>query len=242
MQVLFERTVDGSTYLSWLMSGLYWTLFLWTVSGVLAFAIGIAVGAARTAHSLPLRFAARLYVQIFRNVPLLVQAFLWYFVLPEVVPQAWGAAIKQVAPPWASFYPAIAALSLYTASRIAEQVRAGINALPEGQRKAAAALGMSPFQTYLLILLPQALRITIPTLTSEALALLKNTSVALTIGLLEITAEAQQMNEYTFKTVAAFGSATLLYLLIALVMHQIAYLIERMSRVPGLTTNSKSSK
>jgi len=242
MRFLFDQTAEGGTYLGWLMSGLCWTLLLWFVSGVFAFAIGISVGAARTVRYLPLRIVARIYVQVFRNVPLLVQVFLWYFVLPEVIPTAWGNSIKQIAPPWASFYPAVAGLSLYTASRIAEQVRAGINALSDGQKKAADALGLSAFQTYLLILLPQALRITIPTLTSEALGLLKNTSVALTIGLLEITARAEQINEFTFRTFDAFASATVLYLLIALVLHQVAFQVERMLRIPGVSQNNTVRK
>jgi glutamate/aspartate transport system permease protein len=242
MQVLFDQAADGGTYLGWLMSGLFWTLLLWFVSGVLAFAIGIGVGAARTVRHLPLRIAARLYVQVFRNVPLLVQMFLWYFVLPEVIPTTWGSAIKQIAPPWASFYPAVAGLSLYTASRIAEQVRAGVNSLSDGQRKAEDALGLTAFQTYVLVLLPQALRITIPTLTSEALGLLKNTSVALTIGLLEITARAAQINEFTFRTFDAFASATILYLLIALVLHQVAFQVERILRIPGTSPNNTSRK
>lgn len=238
MQVLFSRTVDGNLYIDWLLSGLVWTMALWAVSGVIAFVVGIVVGCARSYPNAAIRAIARCYVQIFRNIPLLVQAFLWYFVLPEVLPTSWGDAMKQIPPPWASFFPAVAALSLYTASRIAEQVRAGIGALPEGQRKASHALGMSVVQGYRYVMLPQALRITLPTLTSETLGLLKNTSIALTIGLLEVTAQAQQINEFTFRTFDAFASATLVYLVIALVIHQIAFFLERRVRVPGLRNDA----
>ncbi|VVE22087.1 amino acid ABC transporter permease [Pandoraea anhela] len=233
MHMLFERSIDGSTYFSWLMSGVGWTLSLWISSGVIAFLIGIPVGAARTSRSPALRVLGRLYVQVFRNIPLLVQAFLWYFVLPDVLPSGLGAIVKQIPPPWGSFIPALAALSLYTASRIAEQVRSGITALPAGQRQGADALGLSPIQTYMRILIPQALRITVPTLTSEVLALLKNTSIALTIGLLELTAQAQQINEFTFETFQAFAAATVMYLVIALLIHLAANVIERAVETPG---------
>jgi glutamate/aspartate transport system permease protein len=242
MNFLFEQTVDGNRYISWLMSGLTWTLVLWISAGVFAFVIGVAIGSMRTAPSTGLRIVGRVYVQVFRNVPLIVQAFLWYFVFPEVVPKALGNEIKSMAPPWASFVPALIALSLYTASRVAEQIRAGINALPDGQLKAGHALGMTTLQSYRMVLLPQALRITVPTLTSEALGLLKNTSVALTIGLLELTAQAQQINEFTFKTFGAFGSATVIYLITALVIYQGAALLERRVEVPGTHAHGSSNK
>ncbi|MGF6812594.1 glutamate/aspartate transport system permease protein [Paraburkholderia sp. Clong3] len=238
MSFLFEQTTDGNTYFAWLMSGLLWTIVLWVTAGVAAFAIGVVVGSFRTAPSLILQAIGRCYVQVFRNIPLIVQAFLWYFVFPEIVPASFGNYIKSVPPPWASFVPAVIALSLYTASRVAEQIRAGIKALPDGQLKAGHALGMSTFQSYRLVLIPQALRITVPTLTSEALGLLKNTSVALTIGLLELTAQAQQINEFTFKTFGAFGSATIIYLVTALLVYQVAALIERFVEIPGTSTTA----
>jgi glutamate/aspartate transport system permease protein len=237
MQLLLTRSADGSLYLSWMLSGLMWTLTLWVSAGVIAYTIGIAVGCLRTAPHRGLRLIGRAYVQVFRNIPLLVQAFLWYFVMPEVLPHSMGEWVKQIPPPWSSFIPAVLALSLFTAARVAEQVRAGVNALPSGQRGASYALGLSGPQTYVSILLPQALRITLPTLTTEALGLLKNTSVGLTIGLLELTAQAQQMNEFTFQTFEAFGTVTVVYLVIALLIHQVAYFMERHFRVPGLRTD-----
>lgn len=242
MQFLFDQTVDGNRYINWLMSGLLWTLVLWIVAGVFAFVLGVIVGSFRTSPSVALRLVGRVYVQIFRNIPLIVQAFLWYFVFPEVVPASLGNAIKAMAPPWASFVPAVIALSLYTASRVAEQIRAGINAIPDGQLKAGHALGMTTLQSYRMVLLPQALRITLPTLTSEALGLLKNTSVALTIGLLELTAQAQQINEFTFKTFGAFGSATIIYLITALVIYQVAAQLERRVEIPGTRAHAGPNK
>lgn len=229
-------------YIQWLLSGLMWTLTLAILSSVIAFAVGLVVGAARTVPSWPIALAGRLYVQIFRNIPLIVQMFLWYFIVPDALPASIGDYIKHLNPPWGAFFPALICLGLYTASRVAEQVRAGIEALPGGQVEAAQALGLSTFGTYRAVLIPQALRIIIPTLTSEAMGAFKNTSVALTIGVLELTAQARQMNEFTFKTFDAFGAATLMYLLVALAIYQVMAYIERKVRVPGLRTDSAPAK
>lgn len=231
--VLLEQTADGQRYIDWLLSGLGWTLALAFFGWWIAFAVGVIVGIGRTARSRIVAAAARLYVEIFRNIPVLVQMFLWYFVLPEILPVALGNTIKQIPPPWGSFFPALVCLGLYTAARIAEQVRAGIEALPKGQVEAASALGLSGYLTYRHIILPQALRLIIPSLTSEVMGIYKNTSVALTIGLMELTAQARQISEATFQTFTAFGAATLIYLALALIAYQGMALIDRAVRIPG---------
>ncbi|QOG20120.1 MULTISPECIES: amino acid ABC transporter permease [Bradyrhizobium] len=231
--VLFEQTADGQRYIDWLLSGLGWTLALAFFGWWIAFAVGVIVGIGRTAQSRIVAALARLYVEIFRNIPVLVQMFLWYFVLPEILPAALGNAIKQIPPPWGSFFPALVCLGLYTAARIAEQVRAGIEALPKGQVEAASALGLGGYLTYRYVILPQALRLIIPSLTSEVMGIYKNTSVALTIGLMELTAQARQISEATFQTFTAFGAATLVYLALALIAYQGMALIDRAVRVPG---------
>jgi glutamate/aspartate transport system permease protein len=219
MQLLFETTVDGNHYINWLLSGLMWTVVLWLGAAVLASVFGIVVGCGRTVKNGLARTLSRAYVQLFRNIPLLLQAFLWYFVFPEIVPASLGGAIKSMAPPWASFIPALIAIGLYTGARVAEQVRAGIQSLPKGQREAGHALGLSSWNLYICVLIPQALRTMAPSLTSEALALLKNTSVAMTIGLLDLTAQAQQMNEFTFRTFESFGVVTLSYFALSLLIY-----------------------
>jgi glutamate/aspartate transport system permease protein len=233
-EVLFETVQDGEEwYLTWLLSGLAWTVALALAGWCLAFVIGVLVGCCRTSSHRGIAFTARLYVEVFRNIPIIVQMFLWYFVLPELLPPELGSAMKKMAPPWGAFVPALIALSLYTGARVAEQVKAGIEALPYGQRSAATALGMTEFRAYRIILLPQALRIIMPTLTSEVMGIFKNTSVALTIGLLELTAQARQINEFTFKTFQAFGAATILYLLLALAVYAIMHGLEQRLRTPG---------
>ncbi|MET4373224.1 glutamate/aspartate transport system permease protein [Bradyrhizobium sp. LB12.1] len=231
--VLLEKTMDGQRYIDWLLSGLGWTLALAFVGWWIAFAVGIVVGIGRTVKNPFFGAFARLYVEIFRNIPVLVQMFLWYFVLPELLPSAIGDWIKQIPPPWGSFFPALWCLSLYTAARIAEQIRAGIEALPKGQAEAAAALGLSGYLIYRHVILPQALRLIVPSLTSEVMGIYKNTSVALTIGLMELTAQARQISDATFQTFAAFGAATLIYLALALIAYQTMMLIDKAIRIPG---------
>ncbi|WLE01036.1 amino acid ABC transporter permease (plasmid) [Agrobacterium leguminum] len=240
--VLLDQGSDGRTYLGWLLSGLGWTLSLAFFGWWIAFAIGVVVGIGRTAKNKYIAVAARLYVEIFRNVPVLVQMFLWYFVLPELLPTSAGNWMKQMPPPWGAFYPALFCLSFYTAARVAEQVRAGLEALPQGQSEAAAALGLSGRKTYRFVLVPQALRLIIPSLTSEVMGIYKNTSVALTIGLLELTAQARQISEETFQTFAAFGAATIIYLALALVAYQFMAWIDRKVRIPGTSTSQKKTR
>src|SRR5580698_6392227 len=159
MSLLFETTPDGvSRYIDWILSGLGWTLSLALGAWTIALVVGTLVGVARTLPSGILPRLGRVYVETFRNIPLLVQMFFWYFVLPELLPVRIGMAIKQMDPPWGSFIPALICLGLFTAARIAEQVRAGLQALPRGQMQAAAALGFARGSMYRVILLPQAVR------------------------------------------------------------------------------------
>jgi glutamate/aspartate transport system permease protein len=159
--------------------------------------------------------------------------FLWFFVLPELLPKHLGDAIKQIPPPWGSFYPAVLCLGIYTSVRVAEQVRAGIQSLPRGQGMAGTALGLTLPQTYRFVLLPMAFRIILPPLTSEFLNIIKNSSVALTIGLLELTGRARAMQEFTFKVFEAFAAATVIYLITNMIVVLAMRWLERKVRVPG---------
>ena len=232
--IFTQMAADGSgTWLHYLLVGLLWTLATALAAWVLALSIGSAVGTLRT---LPIRWVVRLgnaYVEIFRNIPLLVQMFLWFFVVPELLPENIGTAIKQMPPPWSSYLPAVLCLGTYTSVRVAEQVRAGIQSLPRGQMMAGTALGLSLPQTYRDVLLPMAFRIVMPPLTSEFLNIIKNSSVALTIGLLELTGRARAMQEFSFKVFEAFSAATLIYLITNLVIVLLMRTLESKMRVPG---------
>ena len=239
MSLLFETTPDGAgRYIDWILSGLAWTLSLAFGAWVIALVVGTMIGVARTLPGGIWPRLGRVYVEAFRNIPLLVQMFFWYFVLPELLPERLGLAIKQMDPPWSSFVPALVCLGLFTAARIAEQVRAGVQALPAGQSQAAAALGFGRVGLYRQILLPQAFRIILPTLTNEFMTIFKNTSVALTIGLVELTATAREINENTFRTFEAYGVVTLVYLVIALLAWSLMYQIERAVQLPSLANGA----
>jgi glutamate/aspartate transport system permease protein len=232
--IYWELSENGhDTWAALLLNGLCWTLATAFCAAIIALLIGSMVGVVRTT---PIRWAVRLgnaYVEIFRNIPLLVQLFLWFFVVPEVVPRGLGDAIKAMHPPWASFVPAVIGLGLFTSARVAEQVRAGIQSLPRGQQMAGTALGLTLPQTYRFVLLPMAYRIILPPLTSEAMNLIKNTSVALTIGLIELTAAARAMQEFTFQVFEAFTAATLIYIVVNLIVVTLMRWLERRVAVPG---------
>ena len=195
--------------------------------------MGAVVGTLRTAPQRWLARACAAYVELFRNIPLLVQMFLWFFVLPELLPERLGDAMKQMPPPWSSYVPAVLCLGIYMSVRIAEQVRAGIQSLPRGQSLAGTALGLTLAQTYRHVLLPMTFRIILPPLTSEFMNTIKNSAVALTIGLLELTGRARAMQEFSFQVFEAFAAATLIYLLVNVVVVFGMRRVERSVRVPG---------
>jgi len=234
-KVLLEAEPGGTgTYLQYLIVGLGWTLATALAAWVIALAIGAIVGTVRTTPARWLVRLGNLYVEVFRNIPLIVQMFLWFFVVPELLPEAMGDWIKQMPPPWGSYVPAVMCLAIFTSVRVAEQVRAGINSLPRGQRMAGIATGLTEAQAYRHVILPQAFRIILPPLTSEFMNVIKNSSVALTIGLLELTGRARAMQEFSFRVFEAFTAATVIYLLTNLVVVLAMRALEKKVRVPGL--------
>jgi len=227
-----ELSPDGvQTYGQTLLSGLGWTLSASLLGWVMALALGMLVGVLRTVPHPWVRRLGTAYVEIFRNVPLLVQMFLWYFVMPELLPQATGDWLKTL--PNAPFLTAVVCLGFFTSARVAVQVTAGIDALSGGQRLAGMALGLSRTQTYRYILLPLALRIVLPPLTSEFLNIIKNSSVALTIGLMELTASARAIQEFSFQVFEAFSAATLIYVVVNIGVTAAMHWLERRVALPG---------
>src|SRR5215467_8040787 len=219
-------------YFGWIVSGFGKTLLIAVFAWTIAFPLGSAIGVARTTQNYALRLSGTVYVDIFRNIPLLVHMFLWYFVVPELLPAEWGRWIKRDMP-YPQFLTAVLCLGLYTASRVAEQVRSGIEAIPRGQRNAALAMGLTPLQMYRYVLVPVAYRTIIPPLTSDFLGVFKNSSLALTIGVLELTSQARQIEEYTFAAFEAFTVATVLYCLVTGLVILIMRAVERRTRIAG---------
>jgi glutamate/aspartate transport system permease protein len=222
----------GGTYFDWVLTGIKWTMLVSIFAWIIAFTLGSVLGIMRTTKSFWLNGPATAYVELFRNVPLLVHLFIWYFVVPEIVPRSLGLWMKQ-GMPMPEFWSAVLALGFYTASRVSEQVRSGIQSIPAGQTQAALATGLTLPQVYRYVLLPMGYRIVVPPLTSEFLTIFKNSSVALTIGVLELTAQARSISEYTFRTFEIFTLATLVYVLITLAVVVVMQIVERRLRVPG---------
>lgn len=229
--IFWQLSPDGSgTYLDMLLSGLGWTIITAILAWFVAIVFGSIVGIMLSLRSKLANLVSAAYVEIFRNIPLLLQLFIWYFVLPELLPEYAGDFLKQM--PNAAFWTSAIGIGLYMSARIAVLLQAGINSLSSGQEMAAKALGLTTTQTYLYVVLPIAFRIIFPPLTSEFLNTIKNTSVAFTIGLLELTGQARTMQEFSFQTFEAFTAATLFYLMLNLIVVLAMRMIERRSALP----------
>jgi glutamate/aspartate transport system permease protein len=238
-KIFWEVTPDGDiTWWQSLASGLKWTLAVAVVAWIIAFALGSILGVMRTTNKRWMVAIGNAYVELFRNIPLLVQFFVWYFVIPGLFPpvKKWVIAMD---PTQHQFVTACVCLGLFTAARISEQVRSGINSLSIGQRNAGYALGLTETQTYRYVLLPMAYRIILPPMTSETMNLIKNTATAYSIGLVELFFRTREMGEMTFQYFAAFGAATLIYITIAMTANRIMAVIEKVTAVPGYIAGAK---
>jgi glutamate/aspartate transport system permease protein len=225
-------------YLGWLASGFGWTIFVSLAAWLLAFSVGTLLGILRVSSVRGLQVIGTFYVEIFRNIPLLVQLFLWYFVFPELLPEKAGMWVKRELP-LPEVTTAVIALGLYTASRVCEQVRSGVESVGRNQANAGRALGLTEWQTLQFILLPLAFRRILPPLTSEFLTIFKNSSLALTIGVIELTSATRQIEEYTFQGFEAFTAATVIYSAITLTVMGIMHRIESKSRVHGMLGSAR---
>jgi len=215
----------------WLLQGVATTLAISGLAWILAAALGILAGAARTVPWRPLRIAGTFYVEFFRNVPLLVWMFFWYFGVPPLLPrgvQHW--LFNHSAEFWAGMF----ALGVYHGARMSEVIRSGINSIPRTQFEASVAMGLTTFQAYRLIIVPIALRLIVPPATNDSLNLLKNSSVALTISVAELTFQARQVETYTAKAIEAFTAGTVIYLVLCLGIAAIMTRVERRFAIPGL--------
>ena len=229
-EVFLRDTGGGQTYLEWLMSAWGWTLSVAACAWVVAFVLGSVVGTLRTTPNVWVVRAGNAWVELFRNIPLLVQLFLWYHVVPALIPP-----LKQVP----SFLLVVLALGFFTSARVAEQVRAGIQSLPRGQRDAGLAMGLTLPQTYFYVLLPMAFRIVIPPLTSEAMNIIKNSSVAFAVSVAELTMFAMQAQEETSRGIEVYLAVTGLYIVSAMTINRVMAVVEDRVRVPGMIGGGK---
>jgi glutamate/aspartate transport system permease protein len=236
-RIFWEESPDGvRTYGETLVDGLQWTLAAAGGGWMIALVLGVLVGTLRTlpqssAAGRWLRVAGNAYIEVFRNIPLLVQMFLWYFVAPELLPAAIGAWVKVL--PNLPFLAAVVSLGFYTSARVAVQVTAGLESLAGGQQLAALALGLSRPQAYRHVLLPLALRVILPPLASEGLNIIKNSAVALTIGLVELMSSANAIQEFSFQVFEAFTAATAIYVALNVIVVAGMHWLERRLALPG---------
>jgi His/Glu/Gln/Arg/opine family amino acid ABC transporter permease subunit len=224
---------------TWIIDGLWMTLKISAVSWIFAALLGILFGALRTVPFRPLRAFATAYVEFFRNVPLLVWLFFWYFGAPEVLSEP----IRQ----WfihhgMEFWSAVAGIGVYHGARMSEVIRAGIQSIPKTQLEAGLSSGLSVSQTYRLIIIPIALRLIVPPVTNESLNLLKNSSLAMTIGVAELTFATRQIETYTAKAFEAFTAGTLIYLALCLSIAYIMNRVERKFAIPGLIARAERAE
>ena len=229
-QVFLQDTGGGRTYLEWLMSAWGWTLSVAVMSLVVALVVGSLMGILRTTPNKWFVAIGEAWTELFRNVPLLVQIFLWYHVIPSIF-----LSLRAVP----SIVLVVFALGFFTSARVAEQVKAGIQALPKGQRYAGLAMGLTLPQTYRYVLLPMAFRIVIPPLTSESMNIVKNSSVAFAVSIAELTMFAMQAQEETSRGIEIYLAVTALYFVSAFAINRLAIYIEQRVQVPGMIGGGK---
>ena len=229
-QVFFQDTGGGQTYFNWMMSAWGWTLLVSGCALVVALVFGSLMGILRTTPVKAFVWLGNAWTELFRNIPLLVQIFLWYHVIPSLFRPL------QAVP---DFIAVVIALGFFTSARISEQVKAGIQALPRGQRYAGLAVGLTLPQTYRYVLLPMAFRIVIPPLTSESMNIVKNSSVAFAVSIAELTFFAMQAQEETARGIEIYLAVTFLYFVSAFAVNRVAAAIEKRVRVPGMIGGGK---
>lgn len=216
MQYAFDfGAILQGQYADWLIQGLLTTLALTGLAWVLAFSVGTLLAIIRLADVRSLNFLISAYVAFHRNVPMLVHILFWYFGVPALLPMA---LVDQINAMGGEFLMAMTAIALVMSAYVAEDLRSALRAIPGGQFEAARALGLSYMQTMRKVMMPQAFRIGIPPLVNQTLLLFKNTSLAMAIGVAELTKAAREIENVTFKVFEAYAVVTVMYLVLSLLI------------------------
>jgi glutamate/aspartate transport system permease protein len=229
-------------YRDMLLYGIRMTLVVSPLAWVIACVLGVAVAVCRTAPWRVPQALATVYVEFFRNTPLLVQLFFWYFGVPQILPKSFQTWLNRLDVSILGLslnieaWTLIVGLAIYTSARVAESLRSGIQSLPKQQTEAGLSTGLSRLQVYRYVIMPQAVRLVLPTLTTEFLTIYKNSSLGLTIGVAEMTFATRQIDSYTFKGLEAATAVTLLYLAISLAISGLMTMVERLTAIPGMVT------
>ncbi|WP_151715047.1 amino acid ABC transporter permease [Acinetobacter sp. TUM15071] len=239
--VLWQSTgIGDTTYLSWIITGLGWLVVIAIVAWSIAMLLGSILGIMRTLPNKTARAIGTAYVTLFRNVPLLVQLFIWFYVVPNFLPapiKSWW--MNDLGANTTALISASVGLGLFTAARVCEQVRTGIEALPKGQINAGYAMGFSTAQLYRYIILPQSFRTILPPLSSELTNCVKNTSVASLVGVAEIISQMKTISEYTQNTIEIYTYVTIIFIVINVCLIFTINLLEKRLRIPGLISGGK---
>jgi glutamate transport system permease protein len=182
---------------------------------VLAFAIGLLIATFRVSPVPPLRWTGTAWVEVWRNIPLTVILFLAFFGAPKL-----GVLME----PWPT---AVVGCGVYTSAFVAETIRSGFNAVPSGQAEAARALGLTFPQVLSRVVWPQAIRSMVPPMGSVFIALTKNTSIATTIGAIELTTITVELINETAQAIPVFIGTAIAYLVLTLSAGYATSVIER---------------
>lgn len=207
--------VLSGEYLDWIISGVKVTCQISAVSLFFAILIGTILAVMRLSRIKPLVWFTAAYTEFFRNTPLLVQMFFWYFGSDGMLPRP---VLEWMYARDFEFVAGVISLTVYTSAFIAEEIRSGINSIPKTQLEASRACGLSFVQAMRFVILPQAFRIIIPPLISQSLNLVKNSALCMNIGVAELLYMAKQIESYSFRAFEAMTVATAIYLLISLVV------------------------
>ena len=219
-------------YGEWMLQGIWLTLQLGFLAWIIALSLGVFLGTMRAAPWKLLRLVSTIYVEIFRNVPFLVQLFFWFYAGPMIFGKTLQFKINAIS--GLNYYCAVVGLGLYTASRVAEHVRAGFASIGQGQYQAVLSTGMTQWQMYWHVMIPHALRLVIPPLTTEFLTIFKNSSVAMTIGVAETTFMSYKIDSDTFHGLEATTGAMFVYLVLGMAVVKTMSYFEKKFRIHGL--------
>jgi len=220
------------------VKGILTTIHLSLLAWIIAVILGIMVGIFRVLPQRSIRFAGSAYVQLFRNTPFLVQLFFWYFAVPLLLSKPAQEWLYDHVPDY-SYWAGVTALGTYTASRLAEQFRSGLLAIPRGQYRAAYSTGLTTFQTYRYVIVPYAFRIIIPPFTTEFLSCFKNSSLTMTISVMEITHTAYYIDSFTWHGLETTTAASMTYLCISGFIVLVMSFVEKKLRIPGMIARSQ---
>jgi polar amino acid transport system permease protein len=223
----FHQILSGQ-YLDWLISGVITTLELSIGAWLLAFAMAIALILIRMAPFKPCEWLVMVFVEYHQNVPILVQIFFWYFAAPELLPtnvKLWVNSHDT------EFILALLALSFCFSAYMSEDLRSGARAVPKTQYEASRALGFGYVSTMRYVIVPQALRIAVPPLVNHTLLLFKNSSLAMSVGVAELTYQTREIENHTFRTFEAFAVATVIYLVISFAIMGVGGALDRRAKL-----------